>query len=232
MGSRCIIVDDDPISIDILSKYIAMVPVLELMGTYTNSLHAFNLLLKTKVDLIYLDIEMPDIKGIDLVKALQNPPAIIFTTAHKEFATEAFDLNAVDYLLKPISFDRFLRGLNKLSQYNFPKSQEISGKTSNHIYFRTNKKRVKVILEDIRYIECLKDYVLIHRTSEPDLKIKLAFNTLEAILPRNTFLRIHRSFIISKPKITAYSHDFVEMGKTEIPIGGKYKNVTAVFDSE
>lgn len=231
MGYRCIIVDDEPISANILSKYIAAVPVLELAGTCANALQAFDLLLRKKIDVIFLDIEMPGLQGTDLIKSIQHPPAVIFTTAHKQFAAEAFDLDAVDYLLKPVSFERFLRAINKLSR-NSSEGNNVLGLTSNHIYFRTSRKMVKVIFENILYIECLKDYVLIHRQNEPEVKIKQSFNTLEAILPPHIFLRIHRSFIVSKPKITAYSRDFVEIGKLEIPIGRKYKDVTAVLTAD
>lgn len=231
MRYRCIIVDDEPISINILSKYVAAVPILELSGTCSNGLQAFDLLFGKKIDLIFLDIEMPGLQGTELVKSLQHPPAIIFTTAHKDFAAEAFELDALDYLVKPVSFERFLKAINKLPR-NSPEGNEIVGLMSNYLYFRSGRKMVKVLYENILYIECLKDYVLIHRQNEPEVKVKQAFNALEAILPRHLFLRIHRSFIVSKPKITAFSRDFVEIGPLEIPIGRKYKEVTAALDDD
>lgn len=229
MRYRCIIVDNEPLSANILSKYIEAVPVLELINTCTNSLEAFNLILSQEIDLIFLDNEMPDLPGIDLVKALQRPPAIIFTTANREFAIEAFDLDAIDYLLKPVSFERFLKAINRLPQNLSERRLEMPETTTNHMYFHINRKMVKVILDNILYIECLKDYVLIHRLNEPELRIKHTFNTLESILPNHMFLRIHRSFIVSKSRITAFSKDFVEIGKLEIPIGRKYRNVAAAL---
>ncbi|SOC81054.1 two component transcriptional regulator, LytTR family [Salinimicrobium sediminis] len=231
MRYRCIIVDDEPNAINILSKYVAAVPILELCGTCTNGLQALDVLFGKKIDLIFLDIEMPGLQGTMLVKSLQNPPAVIFTTAHNHFAAEAFDLDALDYLIKPVSFERFLKAINKLPR-NFSEGNEIVGLMSNYLYFRSGRKMVKVLFDNILYIECLKDYIIIHRNNAPEVRVKQAFNTLEAILPRHLFLRIHRSFIVSKPKITAFSRDFVEIGSLEIPIGRKYKEVTAALEED
>lgn len=231
MRYRCIIVDDDPISASILAKYIEAIPVLELIDTCTNSLQAFDLILRKKIEVIFLDVEIPGLNGTGLVKALQKPPAIIFTTAHERFAVEAFDLDAVDYLLKPITFERFLKAVNKLSR--FSTNGHFAGEIqTGFIYFRTSRKMVKVILENILFIECLKDHVIIHGLNEAEIKLKQPFNTLEAILPAQTFLRVHRSYIISKPKVTAFSKDFVEIGKHEIPIGRKYKDISAALAAE
>lgn len=228
MRYRCIIVDDDPISANILLKYIGSVPALDLVSTCSNSLDAYNFLITQKIDLAFLDIQMPNLSGVDLVKSLKQPPAIIFTTAHENFALEAFNLDAVDYLLKPLCFERFLRAINKFIQ-STSQGEPATYPACSHIYFRTNRKMVKITMESILYLECLKDYVLIHRSNEPGLKIKQAFSTIEATLPPNIFLRIHRSFIVARPKVTAFSRDFVEIGKIEIPIGRNYKNVFTVL---
>jgi len=231
MRYRCIIVDDDPISTSILTKYVRSVPVFDIVGTCNNSMEAYRLMITTKIDLAFLDIDMPILTGTELVKSLQQPPAVIFTTSHTNFAIEAFNLDAVDYLLKPFSFDRFLKALNKFTKMASGGNEPANG-TLGHVYFRTNRKMVKIDFENILYLECLKDYVQIYRSHEPEVRVKQAFNSLEAILPHDIFLRVHRSFIVSKPKVTAFSSDFVEIGKLEIPIGRKYKHITAVLAGE
>lgn len=223
MACRCIIVDDEPPAIKVLKKFIESVPQLEVSGTCKNAFEALNLLSKERVDLIFLDIHMPKLIGTELLKTLFHPPKVIFTTAHKDFAIEAFELDAVDYLLKPISFERFLKAVNKVLQVNYS-LPEPPVTTISFVYFRADRKMIKVFLKDIQYIESFKDYVVIHMEDAPELRVKITLNHVEEMLPGNQFLRIHRSYIVSVDKITAFTKTDVEIGRIELPIGKSFTN--------
>jgi DNA-binding LytR/AlgR family response regulator len=221
MQCRCIIVDDEPPAIKVLASYVEWIPQLTLAGTCRNAFEAISALQDQQVDLMFLDIHMPKLIGTELMKTLPNPPSVIFTTAHKDFAIEAFELDAVDYLLKPISFERFLKAVNKycrLGNVHFPAHPESQG----FVYFRANRKVIKVFLKTIHYIESFKDHVVIHREGDEPLRVKQALNNVEKMLPGDSFIRIHRSFLISVDKITAFTKTDVELGRTELPIGRSY----------
>jgi len=225
MTLKCLLVDDEPLALQVLENYISGIPQLELVGSCNNAFNAMELLQKKKVDLLFLDIQMPRLSGISLAKTLKQPPKIIFTTAFKEYAVEAFDVDAVDYLLKPVSFERFLKAVNKVLHHSTADSVEeeetIPG-TSGFLYFRADRKMVKVFLEEVLYVESLKDYVKIYRANNKPLVVKQSIGALEAMLPQNNFVRIHRSFIVSVNKITAFTSHDVEIGKIELPIGRLY----------
>tara|TARA_R100001369_G_scaffold92852_1_gene140490 strand:+ start:5040 stop:5759 length:720 start_codon:yes stop_codon:yes gene_type:complete len=223
MKYNCIIVDDEPHAIKILESYVRSLDQLNIVGTCINGFRAINILNNEKVDLIFLDINMPKLLGTQLLKTLQYPPKVIFTTAHKDYAIEAFELDAIDYLLKPISFERFLKAVNK-----FCHTTTVDVATTDHasgfLYFRADRKMVKVFLEDILYIESYKDYIVIHKRTDV-VKVKLTISAVEKMLPHNLFLRIHRSFIVSTNSVTAYTKNDVEIGKIELPIGRNYSSV-------
>ena len=221
---KCLLVDDEPPALRILEKYIENVEQLEVVGTCINAFQAIDFLQKHSVDIIFLDINMPKLSGISFVKTLQHPPKVIFTTAYKEHAADAFELDAVDYLLKPISFERFLRAVNKVIHNNKPvvPAEKLPDNNQRFLYFRADRKMVKIFLEEIVYVESLKDYVKIHRQEGKPLVVKQSISTLEEILPQNLFVRIHRSFIVAINKITAFTNHDVEIGSTEIPIGRLY----------
>ncbi|RIA09527.1 LytTR family two component transcriptional regulator [Flavobacteriaceae bacterium MAR_2010_72] len=224
MLCKCIIVDDEPPAIHVLETYIESLPQLEIVGVCKNAFEAINLMNTEKVDLMFLDINMPKLMGTQLMKTLQHPPKVIFTTAHKDYAIEAFDLDAIDYLLKPISFERFLKAVNKFC--NIPQAElESVAQNPGFVYFRADRKMVKVFLDDVLYIESFKDYVVIHRSNESPLRIKQTLNSVESVLPKHQFLRIHRSYIVSFNKITAFTKTDVEIGKMELPIGRSYSDV-------
>lgn len=225
MACKCVIVDDEPPAIRVLKKYIQTIPQLELSASCRNAFEALNHLSQEKVDLIFLDIHMPKLFGTDFLKSLSYPPKIIFTTAHKDFAVEAFELDAVDYLLKPISFERFLKAVNKVLQINYP-LPETPASAISFVYFRADRKMVKVFLNEILYIESYRDYVTIHMENSRELRVKLTLNHVEGMLPGNQFLRIHRSYIVSINKISAFTKNDIEIGRTEIPIG---KSFTGIF---
>lgn len=224
MACRCIIVDDEPPAIRVLKTYVETVPQLEFSGACKNAFEALNLLSRERPDLIFLDIHMPKLIGTDFLRSLSHPPKVIFTTAHKDFAIEAFDLDAVDYLLKPISFERFLKAVNKVLQINYP-IVETNNFRISFVYFRAERKMIKVFLEEILYLESYRDYVVIHMEGPRELKVKLTLNHVEGMLPGNQFLRIHRSFIVSSQKISAFTKTDVEIGRTELPIGKSYSGV-------
>jgi len=226
MTWKCLLVDDEPLAIEVLEKHIEAVDQLQVVGTCRNAFQAMEFLQKKPVDLIFLDIHMPKLTGTSFVRTLQHPPKIIFTTAYKEHAIDAFELDAVDYLLKPISLERFLRAVNKLTQTTFTHPEEmpvITDPVSGFIYFRSDRKMVKLFYDEILYIESIKDYIKIMREGNAPLLVKQSISATEELLPPHLFLRIHRSFIVSVKQITAFTNNDVEIQRVEIPIGRLYK---------
>lgn len=225
MSVKCIIVDDEPLAIEILESYVARVDQLELVGSFRNAVSAFTFLQQNYVELIFLDIQMPKLSGIDFLKTLKQPPKVIFTTAFRDYAVQGFELEIVDYLLKPIPFERFLKAVAKvLHQPGPPISQnKPEAITDNYVYFKVDKKMIKTRMADVLYIESIKDYVKV-KTPDKEIITQQKISYLEESLPREQFLRIHRSFIVNLEKIDAYSATDVEIGKLSIPIGRNYKN--------
>lgn len=226
MSVRCIIVDDEPLAIEILESYVGKVEQLQLLSTFRNAVSAFTFLQQNQVDLIFLDIQMPKLSGIDFLKTLKHPPKVIFTTAFRDYALQGFELEIVDYLLKPIPFERFLKGVAKVLHQ--PAGQPLPTSkpeptTDNYVYFKVDKKMIKTRMADVLYIESIKDYVKV-KTLEKEIVTQQKISYLEESLPREQFLRIHRSFIVNLEKIDAYSATDVEIGKHSVPIGRNYKN--------
>lgn len=225
---RCLIIDDELPAREILKKYIAKVTFLDLTGTCSNAVEALSFLQKTAVDLLFLDIQMPQLLGTDFIRTLKDPPKVIFTTAYRKFAVEGFELDAVDYLLKPISFERFLKAVNKVLQINpdihtLQDPDKSSIASNPFLYFRSDRKMVKVLLNDILYIEGMKDYIKIVTTSKT-IVTKHLLSTLEEMLPKDEFVRIHRSYIIAVAKIDSFNNEGVEVCKKVLPIGRLYKH--------
>lgn len=226
----CLVIDDEPPAREIIKKYIADIDHLQLAAEFSNAVEALSFLQGNTVDLIFLDIKMPHILGTSFLRTLKNPPKVIFTTAFRKYAVEGFDLNAVDFLLKPISFERFLQAVNKVMHVDLPAAGNLSSsiealpdQSNPFLYFRSDRKMVKVYLEDILLIESLKDYIKVV-TSARTIVTKQSISALEEMLPRDSFLRVHRSFIIAINKINAYNTDTIEIEKNEIPIGRLYKH--------
>jgi len=228
MKTRCIIVDDEPLAIEAIEMHIKKFESLKLIATCLDAFQAFDVINKNRIDLIFLDIQMPEITGLDFIKSLKNPPKVILTTAYRDYAVEAFNLNVVDYLLKPISFDRFMQAIHKYfdSTGNDILIKEFKLPTSNpdkdHIYVRADKKNVKVRFADILYIESIKDYVKIICRNRTIIS-KLRISEIAQKLPDDMFLRIHRSYIIFIPNIEAFSPTHIEVEGKELPIGRNYK---------
>jgi two-component system LytT family response regulator len=221
---KCLVIDDEPLAQDLIENYLNNFSFIKLIAKCDNALIALEWMRKQKIDLIFLDVSMPFISGMDFVRTLQNPPAIILTTAHKEFAVESYELNVMDYLLKPISFDRFLKAISKLN-INVPEiiKPVISNEGDAFIYVKSEKKNVKILFRDILFVESLKDYIKIH-TTDKTIITQVPISTIEQRLPDN-FLRVHRSYIVAKDKITAYTQHDLEIGRLQIPIGRNYKAI-------
>ena len=222
---RTIIVDDEPLALEILQTYIEQLDDVELVGSCNNAFEANKLLQTEEVDLLITDIQMPQLTGIELVKSLKNPPLVIFSTAYENYAVEGFELEAVDYLLKPIPMDRFMKAINKASELLVSKNP----KTDDDDYFfvKADKKLIKLAHDEILYIEGLKDYVIIKKIDGRVVSLQ-TMKSLEEKLPDETFLRIHRSYIINLKKIHAVMGNVVEMevdGKMKhIPVGKSYRD--------
>jgi Response regulator of the LytR/AlgR family len=235
---RCLVIDDELPAREVLQKHIAGLKVLELSGSCNNAIEALAFLQSNTVDLLFLDIQMPHILGTNFIRALKNPPKVIFTTAHRKYALEGFELDAVDYLLKPISFDRFLKALNKVLQLNLESNGAAPDTSENHsepaqpfVYFRSDRKTMKVFFNDILYIEAMRDYIRIF-THSKTIVTKHLLTTLEEMLPSDSFLRIHRSYIVSISKINSYNTDTIEVGNKELPIGRLFKhNVSKLLNA-
>jgi DNA-binding LytR/AlgR family response regulator len=224
---KCLVVDDEPPAREILKQHIAGVDALELAGSCANAVEAISFLKDHPVDLIFLDIQMPQLLGTNFIRTLKSPPKVIFTTAFRKYALEGFELDAVDYLLKPISFERFLKGINKIMQINFPVDHSSSPLKENHkeaansfLYFRTDRKMVKVFFNDILFIEALKDYIKIVTKARHCYQI--CSDHLRSYFLQMSFT-IHKSYIVAINKIESFNADCVQIAKHELPIGRLYK---------
>ncbi len=223
---QCLIVDDEPLAREIIRRYIEEVPTLNLAGECANALQALAVLQKQVVDLLFLDIRMPQLNGNDFLKTLKNPPKVIFTTAYPEYALEGYELDVADYLLKPVPFDRFLKAVNKVfptGQSNADNRATEEMKTEAFVYFRADRKMVKVMLQDILYIESMKDYIKVV-TGNGIIITKQSISSAEEMLPEKEFARVHRSYIVSLKKIRTFTSELIGIGNTEIPIGKLYRN--------
>jgi DNA-binding LytR/AlgR family response regulator len=224
---RCLIIDDEPPAREIIRRYIEQVPTLELTGECANAIQAFTLLQQQPVDLMFLDIRMPQLNGNDFLKTLKNPPKVIFTTAYPDYAVEGYELDVIDYLMKPIPFDRFLKAVNKAYQQTGVKAESPASpdekKKDSFVYFRADRKMVKVMLQDILYIESMKDYIKVFTTGGTIIT-KQSISSVEAMLPEKDFIRSHRSFIVSAKHIKSYTSELIEIHDTEIPIGKLFRN--------
>lgn len=223
----CLVVDDEPPAREIIRRYIEDVPTLELAGECANALQAFAVLQQQHIDLVFLDIRMPQLNGYDFLKTLKNPPKVIITTAYTEYALEGYELDVVDYLMKPIPFERFLKAVNKAFFAGTYKTESViksdDKKSEAFVYFRADRKMVKVMLQDILYIESMKDYIKVFTTTGT-LITKQSISSVEEMLPEKEFIRVHRSYIVSLNRINTFTSELIEIGSTEIPIGKLYRN--------
>lgn len=223
---NCIAVDDEKLVLDLLVDNILKVPFLKLVARCKNAMEAADVLHKEQVDLLFLDIQMPGLNGLRFVQSLKNPPMIIFVTAYKEHAVQGFDLDAIDYLLKPVSFERFLKACNKAYElYNLQQKTLARQSPAGYFFVYVEYNQVKVTISDILYIEGMKDYVKIFIASSPKPIItRMSLKALEERLSGHQFVRIHKSYIVSAGKVTAVKRDLICIGNTELPLSETYKS--------
>lgn len=217
----CIIVEDEPLAVKVLSDYITQVPFLDLKSTFKDAILATEYLRDNSVDLIFLDIHLPKLKGMAFLKTLTNPPSIIITTAYHQYAVEGFNLNVTDYLLKPIEFERFLVAVNKVKTRQVVVEKE---ETKDYLFLNVQKKKVKILFSEIVYIESQREYIKIVTTKKEFIS-KMGTQEIEELLPASQFRRVHRSFIISVNKIESYTAEMVEVNGVSIPVGRGYRDV-------
>lgn len=227
MKLRCLLIDDEPPALKVLANYAASINGLEVVGQCRNALEALDVLQQKKVDVMFLDIKMPSILGTDFLKNLAHPPKVIFVTAYREYAIEGFELDAIDYLVKPVSFDRFFKAVTKvhrlmgLSFSAPPASAETDA--GAFVYLKVDREMKKILINEITFIESCKDYVKVFMGNGRHYLVKQSISSMENLLSEHKFLRIHRSYIVSIKKIEAYNHLTVSISDKQLPIGRLYK---------
>lgn len=227
MKYKCLIVDDEELARNLIKRHLGQLDEFEVVATCASAIEASRILQKESIDLIFLDIEMPVLKGTEFIQNLSVKPDVIFTTAYRDYAVEGFELNAVDYLLKPIVFGRFFKAIEKFLSTRTSKTpvvrEEKESNRQESIFVRKNRKQVKIFFDDILYIDSLKDYIQIHLTDGHHV-IKQGITAFEKELD-DRFIRVHRSYIINRDKVTAFTRNDIEIGEVEVPIGESYKDV-------
>lgn len=219
---NCIAIDDEPLALQVIKEYCDKISFLELQETFTNPEKAKTFLKEEKVDLIFMDIQMPDCNGVELYKSLQNKPAVVFTTAYKDFAVEGFNVDAIDYLLKPFDYARFLKAVYKTKEYlEFLSSKDLE---LSSIFVKVNYELMKINLKDIDLIEALDDYIKIHIKLQPVLTL-MTLKGIQEKLPAKEFIRVHRSYIIPINKIEKFNRQKITVAGKEVPVGSSYGNV-------
>lgn len=217
-----IAIDDEPIALDIVKSHASKVPYLNLEAVFTNAFDAVAFLQKNKVDLIFLDIKMPDISGIDFLHSLSNPPLVIFTTAYAEHAVKGFELNALDYLLKPFSLSRFLKACNKAEElYSFRKNIAFPDEPV-HLFIKDGYEQIRVAIEDIAFIEAAGNYTLVHLSDHSTLSTRMPIGEMHTLLSQQRFIRTHRAFIVAKKAVTKFDRVQIWIGTRLIPVGPTY----------
>lgn len=227
MKLKCVIVEDEPLARNLMIEYVSKVPSLQLIEACSNPLTAIEVLRNNPVDLLFLDVQMPELTGISLLKVLQKKPLVVLTTAYSEYALEGYELDVADYLLKPITFERFLRAVDKVtlrleSKKDIPQEKEGQENASSFVFIKDGTKLVKVKLEDILYVEGLKDYVAIY-TRDKKITSLQRLKSLEEQLPHNKFIRVHHSYIINIEAVDTIQKDEVHIGSAIIPVSDSYK---------
>lgn len=220
---KCMIVDDEPVAIRIIRQHLEKLGNYEIAGTSTNAMEAFEFLGHNEVDLLLLDIEMPELNGLDLYRTLKNPPGLILVTAHRDYAVEGFEVNAIDYLMKPVSFARLLSALQRFENQSSEAGTDYGTLQKTSLFVTVDRIKKRLNLEDILYIEGMKDYVQI-RTKTEKIVTRETMTDMERQLPSGKFLRIHRSFIINVEEIKTVSYDEIMVGSETLPVGRTYRN--------
>lgn len=227
MKIRCLLIDDEPPALKILARYINDIAAMEIVGQCHNAIEAIEILRQKKVDVIFLDIKMPRVIGTEFFRNLAHPPKVIFVTAYREYAVDGFELDAVDYLVKPVSFERFLKAVTKLNRVvgreATTTSVEPVPSAGAFVYLKMDKGMSKIFINEIKYIESCKDFVKIFLNDGRKLLVKQSISSIETLLSEHKFLRVHRSYIISLDKVSGYSGGSIKLKDSEVPIGRLYK---------
>jgi DNA-binding LytR/AlgR family response regulator len=227
MRLRCLLVDDEPPALKVLSSHISQMEGLEIVAQCKNALEALDVLHRKPVDLLFLDIKMPKILGTDFLKNLSHPPKVIFVTAYREYAVDGYELDAVDYLVKPVSFERFVKAIVKLKRQiagePAAQSREYNSNPDAFVYLKVDRNMQKVFIQDILYIESWKDYVKLFLAGDKNLLVKQSISSMENLFSDQKFVRVHRSYMVSVDKVTSYNGLSVQVATIEIPIGRLYK---------
>lgn len=218
---HCVIIDDEPLAVDLLQSYIEKTPDLRLLQAFNDAPSAAAYIGANPVDLIFLDVQMPHINGIQLLQSLEKPPMVIFTTAYSEYAAQGFELDAIDYLLKPFDIARFQRAVNKAQDYHRYLQKEAEAATP-YIFVKSEYQVIKINLDEIRYIEALDDYIKIYTTTGRPILTLMTLKAMAERLPEDKFARVHRSFIVSLTRIESVRNRKVRIGDAEIPVGNSY----------
>ncbi|HEU4901842.1 MAG TPA: LytTR family DNA-binding domain-containing protein [Flavisolibacter sp.] len=219
---HCIIVDDEPLARELVAKYVSQLSNWEIIASCRSVAEAYEALYQNEIDVLFLDINLPNVNGIDFLTTLKNPPHVVFTTAYAEYAAKAFDLDAVDYLVKPITEARFKEAIDKVERLLSAPATPITTEEKDHLFLKQDTKLVKVLFADILYVEALKDFSKVF-LKEKILLASAHLKLMEDMLPSSRFLRVHRSYIVALHAITAVNGNVVEIGKQEIPVGTTYK---------
>ncbi len=224
---RCIAIDDEPLALRQITGYIEKTPYLQLIGGFTSAIKAIEFLHENDIDLMFVDINMPDISGLELVKSLSSAPKVVFTTAYQEYAYEGFKVDAADYLVKPIGYSDFLSSADKVKERYFTKkeSKEVLSKNDQFLFIKSEYKLVRINFNDIKYIEGMRDYIRIHLENQNPIMSLMGIKRTLDYLPEDSFMRVHRSFIVNLNKITVVERGRIIFdSKTFIPISDQYKN--------
>jgi DNA-binding LytR/AlgR family response regulator len=227
MKLRCLLIDDEPPALKVLEAHISQINDLEIVGQCMNAIEALTILGQKKVDLIFLDIKMPKILGTDFLNNLSHPPKVIFVTAYRDYAAEGYELDAVDFLLKPVSFERFVKAITKVNRVigheALRQNNDYNANPEAFVYLKVDKNMQKVLINDIDYIESWKDYIKLFLANGKSLLVRQSISSMENLLSDHKFLRVHRSYMVSVNKIIGYNGVSVQVNSTEIPIGRLYK---------
>lgn len=227
---RCLLVDDEPPAIRLVSSYIQQVPGLEIVAACNSAIEAFNILQKQKIDLIFLDIKMPKLAGTDFIQSLPNPPKVIFITAYREYAVDGFEMDVVDYLVKPVSLTRFMKAIAKVNRllaienYTTAPERQVNEDKEPFLYLKVDREMSKILLHEIIVVESKKEYSKLYLENNKQLLVKQSISSLGSLLSLHRFLRVHRSYIVAIEKINSFTSLHVNVGTYKIPIGRLYKN--------
>ncbi|MDQ3846057.1 MAG: LytTR family DNA-binding domain-containing protein [Bacteroidota bacterium] len=227
MKLRCLLIDDEPPALKVLASHISQMTGLEIVGQCKNAIEALDVLHQKTVDVIFLDIKMPKILGTEFLRNLSHPPKVIFVTAYRDYAVEGYDLDAVDYLVKPVSFERFVKAIAKLKRTmgheTLDHTNDYAANPDAFVYLKVDKHMQKIFINEILYIESWKDYIKLFLTNGKNLLVKQSISSMENLLSEHRFIRVHRSYMVSVDKISGYNGLSVQVQSTEIPIGRLYK---------